>query len=267
MIKVIQLKIFLTFLILSFISLNFVSIFNPFVYATTCPDNQLSCTSGSYGVGQVFFGSGGSLASTCSTNYCAKQSVGELGVGQSNSSSYQAYSGFNTNRYPYLQFIVNPANINFGVLSSSSTATGTATFSVENYLSNGYGVYSVGNPPTSDNGSGHQLFSYTSSPVVPTPGTEQFGINLVSNSTSCGVPVNFGANPVQVPSTNFSYGEAATGYNSSCKFMYQNGAEIADSVKSSGQTDFTISYIADISNVTPAGNYTMDQSLVAVPNY
>lgn len=231
--------------------------------SAVCANSAISCSS-SYSVGQVFFGSGGSLNSTCSSSYCAKQSVGETGVGLSSGGSYQAYSGFNTNREPYLQFIVNPANINLGVLSVGSTATGTATFSVKNYLSSGYSIYTYANPPTSEGG---HIFNSYSTPTAVNPGIEEFGMNLVSNTTSCGAPINFGSNPVQVPSSQFSYGQVAVGYDQCGKYQYVNNSVIADSLKSSGETDFTISYIADISNTTPAGLYTMNESLIAVPTY
>jgi hypothetical protein len=49
--------------------------------------------------------------------------------------------------------------------------------------------------------------------------------------------------------------------------MYRDGDAIAFSPKSSGDTRYTISYIFNISNVTPAGTYTMAQSLVATSTF
>src|SRR6202012_4988866 len=103
-------------------------------------------SSPNYQVNEVFFGAGGAL-NDCSTNYCAKESLGETGVGKTSSTNYSAQAGFNTNRAPFLQFIVNGTNTNIGVLSTSSTATTTGTFSVKNYLSSGYQVVTVSNPP------------------------------------------------------------------------------------------------------------------------
>ena len=241
-------------LVLSLFSMNSVS--------ATCSQGQQSCSS-DYGVGQYFFGSGGSLDTTCSTSYCAAQTLGETGVGLIKSTTYQAYPGFEVNREPSLQITVNTAAVNMGVLSPSSTATGTATFSVESYLASGYDVISASPAPTSE---GHTLAS-SSTPSLSTPGTEQFGINLVSNTTACGAPASFGANPVQVPSSAYSYGQAASGYNTCGYFAYANGAVIADSTQSSGQTNYKISYIENISNVTPAGYYVMNQSLIAVSTF
>ncbi len=233
--------------------------------SATCVSGEQSCSS-NYAVGQIFFGSGGSLDTTCSTTYCAKQSVGEITVGNtSDGSKFQAQAGFNVDRQPSLTFIVNTASVNMGVLSTTSTTTGTATFSVKSYLSSGYSVITASQPPQN----GTYTMKALSTPTASTAGTEQFGINLVANTTggSCNAPANFGANPVQVPSSSFSYGTAASGYNSCGLFQYVPNSIIASSNESSGETDYTISYMMNISNVTPAGLYTMGQVLVAVPTF
>jgi hypothetical protein len=103
-----------------------------------CATGQQSCSS-SYSVGETFFGSGGNLNS-CSGSYCSKQSAGELAVGDTASTNYQAQAGFNTDRQPYLQMLVNTTSINLGVLNSGSTSAGTATFLVKTYLASGYVV-------------------------------------------------------------------------------------------------------------------------------
>ncbi len=226
--------------------------------SATCSQDQQTC-SASYGVGQYFFGSGGSLDTTCSTSYCAAQTLGETGIGNTKSGTYQAQAGFEVSREPSLEMTVNTANVNMGVLSTSSTATGFATFSVESYLASGYSVITDSPGPQNE--------SYTmkspSTPTASTVGTEQFGINLVANTS----PISFGANPVQIPDSNFSYGVAAVGYNTANLYQYVNGAVIADSASSSGQTNYTISYIMNISNVTPGGQYTMNQDLIAVSTF
>lgn len=239
------------------------------ISGAACTSGQQACST-SYGVGEVFFGSGGSLDTTCSTTYCAKQSVGELGVGNTKGTNYQAQAGFNVDRYPSLTFLVNTTNVNLGHLFTTSTAYATATFSVKAYLADGYVVETVGGPPAN----GSYTLNALTTPTASQTGQEQFGINLVSNSTGCTppAPANFGANPVQVPSSSYSYGVAAhnssSDYYDTCgEFMYKSGDNIASSSQSSGETDYTISYIANISSTTPAGIYVMNQSLVAIPTY
>jgi hypothetical protein len=103
-------------------------------------------------------------------------------------------------------------------------------------------------------------------PSTPTPsnlGTEPFGINLRANTS----PSHFGADPVYVPDATFSFGQVAANYNTPNVFMYANGDEIAYSNASTSATTFTISYIFNISNVTPGGTYTMDHVLVATATY
>jgi hypothetical protein len=214
--------------------------------------------SANYQVNEVFFGAGGDL-NECSTSYCAKISAGETAVGNPSSSNYQAHAGFNTDRTPYLQFIVNGGNINIGVLSTGSATTTTATFSVKNYLSSGYSVVTVSNPPQNNSYTMHAL----SSPTASSAGTEQFGMNLVANTS----PVTFGANPVQVPSSAFSYGAVASGYSTANLYQYNAGDTIAYSNSSSGETDYTISYIYNISNITPGGTYTFNDVLVATATF
>ena len=232
----------------------------------TCVQGEQACSS-KYAVGNVFFGSGGSLDSACSTNYCAKQALGETGIGITGSTNYKAQAGFNVDRTPYLQFNVTTTNVSLGDLSTISTATATATFSVEAYLASGYSVVTASSPPQY---SGHTLTALSTTPTASSVGTEQFGMNLVSNTTACGAPANFGANPAQVPSSAFSYGQVASDYDQCGKFFYSTtspGNEIAYSNESSGIMDFTISYIANINSTTPAGLYTMSQVLVATPTF
>jgi hypothetical protein len=215
-------------------------------------------SSTNYQVNEVFFGAGGAL-SNCSANYCSKQSLGETSVGNPSSTNYQAHAGFNTDRTPFLQFIVNGVNTDIGVLSTGSTTTTTATFSVKNYLSSGYQVITVSNPPKYNAYTMHNL----TSPSASVAGSEQFGINLRHNTS----PTSFGTDPVQVPSGAFSFGAAATGYNTPNQYKYVPGDTIALSNSSSGETDYTISYIYNISVITPGGTYKFDDVLVATATF
>jgi hypothetical protein len=213
--------------------------------------------SSSYQVNEVFFGTGGELHA-CSTTYCSKQAAGEATAGTTTGTAYKAQGGFNTDRTPYLQFIVNSSNTDIGVLTTGSTATATGTFSVKNYLSSGYSVITASNPPQN----GSYTMNALSSPAASTTGTEQFGMNLVANTSPA-----LGANPVQVPSGTFSFGQAASGYNTPNQYKYVAGDVIASSSQSSGQTDYTISYIFNIGTSTRGGTYTFNDVLVATATF
>ncbi|MFA5003721.1 MAG: hypothetical protein WC498_00365 [Candidatus Saccharimonadales bacterium] len=228
----------------------------PLAHAVCSPDLQ-TC-SASYGVNEAFFGTGGEL-NACSASYCSKQAAGETAVGNTTSTSYKAQAGFNTDRIPSLTFVVNTTNINLGVLTPGTTATANTSFSVKSYLSSGYIVQTVGNAPTYG---GHQLSPLTTA-TASNPAAEQFGLNLVANTS----PVAFGTNPVQIPDSTFSFGLAATGYNTANFYRYNNGDTIAQSNSSSGETDYTMSYIFNTTALTPGGTYTMSQGLVATATF
>ena len=218
-------------------------------------------SSTNYQVNEVFFGNGGEL-NACSSSYCSKQSAGEMTVGNASSAAFSTQAGFNTDREPYLAFSVTGGTTDLGVLTTGSAATATGTFAVKTYLAGGYVVKTVSDPPKNTLPNQPTLANLTT-PTASSPGTEQFGINLVANTS----PTNFGANPIQVPDGTFSFGSVASGYNTANLFKYVKGDTIAQSSRSTGETDFTISYLYNISNVTSAGEYQLNHELVATSTY
>lgn len=156
-------------------------------------------TSPNYQVDEVFIGSGGELEA-CSGQYCSQQSVGGTG-GESSSNNYGIMAGFGTPDEPTLSVIVNNDVIDLGVLSTSSTSASSTNFSVSNYLSNGYVVKVNGSAPNNVSGPKTHTLTALNAPNPSQPGTEQFGINLVSNSEP-----GIGVNPVQAPDNSFAYG-------------------------------------------------------------
>lgn len=215
-------------------------------------------TSTSYGVDEVFFGSGGVNDAT-SSQYSARASLGDFGVGNTASTLYQAYAGFTTTEEPFIEFVVNAQNVDLGIQSTSSASTGTATFTIRAWLADGYIVSNASPPP--------QYSSYTLTNMATTapssPGTEQFGINLRDNSA----PADVGADPVQIPDNTFSFGQVATGYDVPNQYRYVNGETIAYSDKSTSVTEYTITYMMNVEGKTPAGTYTMNHVLVATATY
>lgn len=246
----------------------------PAVVHAVCDPNFQSCSM-TYGVSETQFGSGSQSGACSYPNnpsglYCADMSAGDLGVGNTTNGSSghqaQAGSGSTTNRNAYLEFLVTSSSTDLGVLSVGSTKTAEAAFSVKTYLAGGYIVTTESDPPTGTAPVSHQLAT-PSTPTASTPGTEQFGMNLVNNTTGCGAPANFGADPVQKPDNTFSFGTVASGYNTCGLFKYAKGDTVAQSTKSSGETDYKASYIFNISNITPDGQYTFHQVLVATSTF
>ncbi|HSW85436.1 MAG TPA: hypothetical protein VLF79_02370 [Candidatus Saccharimonadales bacterium] len=237
-----------------------------FLFLTASNAYAAQSSSTNYKVNETQFGPGGLLNAT-SPNYKAKQSLGSTAGGRTSSANYGANAGFLTPNEPFLQMIVNPATINLGTLSSASTATGTATFSVRAYVDSGYVVLSMNKSPGNEEG---KFLNSMTSAAASSAGTEQFGINLVQNLTSCATPApaNFGANPVPIPNSTFATGQASSGYNTCGLFKYNLGDTVAQTNANGwGETDYTISYIVNINTVSYAGTYTMTQDLVAVPTY
>lgn len=215
-------------------------------------------SSATYQVDETFFGSGGELNAS-SPNYLAKQSAGELGVGSTSGTDYRAEAGFNTDRYPYLEFNVEGDNIDLGTLTPGTATTATAHFSVRSYLSSGYIVLTASEPPRNST----HLLNPLLTAAASNTSQEQFGINLVANT----LPTTFGANPGQVPDTTFGFGQAAPGYNTPNLFRYVQFSPIAFSSRSTGETDYTISYLYNVTNATPGGSYHFNHVLVAIATF
>jgi hypothetical protein len=208
-------------------------------------------TSTHYMVNETQFGSGSSLHD-CSQNYCAKTSAGDTAVGSARSDNYSAQFGANTTDEPLLEIIVEGGDHDMGVLDSDHTGTAVSTIKVRNYLTGGYTLHIAGT---------HSLNRLTT-PSTSHQGAEQFGINLANNTAP-----DIGANPVQVPDSTFAFGQVNSDYNQADLYMYDDGAAVAHSDKSSGETDYTLSLIINVSNITPGGRYTGRYSAIVVSEF
>lgn len=232
-----------------------------FVYFLPLPVAAQVPSSSSYQVKESTFSSGGNVNST-SASYRSQGAAGILAVGRGDSTSYTARPGFITPNEEYLEFAVQTASVDLGILSTSSTGSGTALFYVRSYINGSYAVYTMSQPPTSEGGA---VLDPLAAAVASAQGTEQFGINLVDNASP-----NIGANPSPDPSTTFANGEAATNYNTADQYRYGVGEIIARSGSTGpawGRTNFTVSYIANISSITEAGTYIMSHDLVVSATY
>lgn len=215
----------------------------------------ITSSSNNYQITETELG-GTSSSKSCSGQYCAKASIGDMASGKSKSSGTTATFGPVTDGEPLLEVIVNPGISNLGTLSADETATKTTTVQVRNYLSGGYMLQVTGSPPKYQD---HVL----KTPTVPTAsikGTEQFAINATTNTTP-----QVGAGVVQFPDDLTSFGKVEDDYGIANMFMYRSGDVIARSLTESGQSTYTISMIVNISNETPAGHFSGDFSAVVIP--
>lgn len=195
---------------------------------------------------------------TCSGSYCARASIGSMVAGDSQSTNASATFGPVQADKPLLEVIVTQGANDLGTLSASRTSTKTMNVKIRTYLASGYTLQIVGSPPKHSN---HTLAT-PSSPTASQKGTEQFGLNARLNTAP-----SVGADPIQVPSGDISFGIVNDNYNTANKFMYSSGDTIAHSTKATGQTDYTISMIINIANSTPAGHYASDYAAVVTPAF
>lgn len=212
-------------------------------------------TSNNYQATEMEFGSGANVNS-CSGQYCARVSIGDMTDGKEMKTESTAAFGNLMDNEPRLEMIVDPGPSSLGVLTTEHTATKETTVRVLTYLSTGYELQIIGDPPRYDN---HTLETPTT-PTASTAGIEQFAINAAVNTSP-----NIGKALVQVPSGEFSFGTLTENYSQPNLFKYTSGDVIARSLSASGRTDYTISMIVNISNNTPAGHYTGEFAAVAIP--
>jgi hypothetical protein len=225
------------------------------VYAASAVYADPPPTSAHYHIDESSIDAGGLIQSS-STNFQASSAIGDLGVGNSASANYQVEAGSKTTNDPALSFAVNTGTADFGSFTASAASTANATFSVLNYTSYGYVVQIAGNAPSN----GSHTIPAMATTGASVPGTEQFGINVVANTS----PISFGANPDH---GQFGFGSASANYGTSNQFRYVSGETIATAPKSSGVTTYTLSYIVNVTSLTPGGQYASNQTLIVTGTY
>ncbi|MGH7197055.1 MAG: hypothetical protein ACREGJ_04825 [Candidatus Saccharimonadales bacterium] len=214
-----------------------------------------SLQSPNYKFDESAIGTGGLIQSS-SANFQADSAIGGLAIGNAASANFQVEAGSKTTNDPALSFGITNANIDLGSFTSSGATVTTATFLVSNYTSYGYVVQILGDPPKNGN---HTIDAMaTTSPSQA--GIDQFGINLVANT----LPLSVGANPDNGDS---GFGEAAPNYGTSNEYRYVSGETIARAPKSSGVTNYTISYLVNVETLTPGGKFTANQTLIVTGTY
>ena len=236
------------------------------------PSVLAQSSSDNYRVEEVYFGIGGELESS-SDNYSSQSSGGALGAGSSSSDNYDAESGFLTPSEPFLEAAVMASTADLGTLDPDTTSSVAAqggacncSFYVRTYLSSEYSVITASQPPTNPYGDSLDAKGTLGVPSSDSS-VEEFGINLVDNASP-----DLGADPSNQPDDTFADGEAATDYNVPDQFKYGVGDIIARSQATPGNqavglTNYTITYIAKPSNITPAGFYQMDHEFIVVATF
>ncbi|HEV2412664.1 MAG TPA: hypothetical protein VGS28_02545 [Candidatus Saccharimonadales bacterium] len=222
----------------------------------------MAMSSANYQVIDSFVGNGGVVNGSSAHYESVTTNGSDIGGNESSGNAYQINSGAISSKDPNLSFGVSTGSISLGTLHTNSTATATAAFTVLNYTSYGYTVSLLGNPPSSGS---HTLAKISvGSANNSSAGTEQYGINLEADTSPS---ISGSAAPQQIPSSSFSNGNAVGNYAVSNEFQYNSGDTIAQATQSSGQTSYTVSYIANISSTTPSGSYSGVETFLCTATY
>ncbi|HSX47484.1 MAG TPA: hypothetical protein VLF63_01795 [Patescibacteria group bacterium] len=142
--------------------------------------------------------------------------------------------------------------IDFGQLLPSRSSQSTSQLLVATNASNGYVIQIYGTTMTSGNNIIPAIYNTASS-----PGSSQFGVNLVANS----VPL-IGSNP-QGPGT----GQPTVNYANFNHFSFNANDIIAGSPNSDNYREYTVSYLVNISKNQAPGVYDSTMTYVATPNF
>lgn len=137
-----------------------------------------------------------------------------------------------------------------GNLSPTTTLTARSQMAVGTNASGGFAITADGTPMAA----GTNVIDSPTSPMPSQPGTNQFGINLVANTTPAvgNDPEGTWANAI-----------AAPGYDQPNNYMFVPGDVVAYSSDVSLMKKFTVSYIVNSSKNLRAGVYTTTLDYIA----
>lgn len=151
---------------------------------------------------------------------------------------------------------LNAGNCSFGELSTTSVKTCSFEASAASNSPHGYSMYYLANQTLAHSQNLDTIRPIGTTSAFSNPGTEQFGFNLVANTSPA-----VGANPVG------GSGTPSANYNLPNRFaLSSSGANIATTLGPSNETTFTASFIANISTSTVAGSYEATQTWLIVAN-
>lgn len=200
----------------------------------------------------------GGLETGVSTNYKVQDTLGEALIwsATTTSTTYGAKAGFREMYADqYLSFSSSATSINLGTLSNIEATTASHTLIVDTNAANGFTVTISGNTLTSGT---NTIDAIGATAAASSAGSEQFGINLVANtSPSVGVNVS-GTSPI---------GSAASQYDTANSFAFNSGDTIASASTDINATTYTVSYVANINSNTEYGSYSTILTYAATANF
>ena len=202
------------------------------------------------------FSSGGSEESS-STNYQLSDTIGEGVIlsATTTSTGYGIKAGFRElYADQFVTFSVSASSVDFGTLSASAASTASHTMTIDTNATGGFTVTVAGSTLTSGSDT---ITEIGSTAAVSSAGSEQFGINLVANTSP-----SVGA----APSGTAPIGSAPSPYGTADNFAYSTGSTVASASQDINETTYTVSYIANIASGTESGTYTTTLTYSATAN-
>jgi hypothetical protein len=138
---------------------------------------------------------------------------------------------------PSISFSLGSNIVNLGSLSAVSAATATHTMTASSNGAGGYVVYANG--PTLSS-AGNTITALGTSATASSPGSSQFGLKVARTSGDAN------GNPNSPYDTNdYAFGNIAS-----------TATPLASASQSTSDTTYTVTYLANISGIQPAGSYT-----------
>lgn len=190
-----------------------------------------------------------------SANYSLQDTV-EQGISgsQASSTNYGDTSSFRSNPYfegqEVLTLSVGSGSVNLGELSSSAAKTGSHTLTVDSNSFYGLSVTVAGSTLTcSACGGTNTVTAIGGAAVASTPGSSQFGLNVIYSS---------GSSP---------RASASSPYSTSGQYAFQSGNEVISATGNINSTVFNVNYLANISGSETAGTYTTTITYTATANF
>lgn len=137
-----------------------------------------------------------------------------------------------------------------GDLSATDTLTAQSQMAVGTNASAGFVITANGTTMSA----GTNTIQALAAPTVSVPGSNQFGLNLVENTTP-----TVGKDP----EGDWANAVAAPNYGQSNKYMFRSGDVVASSPNVSLMKKFTVSYIVNANKDLKAGVYTTTINFIA----
>lgn len=189
-----------------------------------------------------------------SSNYSLKDTLGELGLGDSSSTNNGLKPGFRSAEFysgvSVLTFSVTPSSIELGNILTTATAAGAVSLSI---LTNSYTGVSI-----TYTGTTLTCALCTTNNAIAAIGGTAAGSNIGASQFGFNVIYDSGTAPVA---------SSITPYNSAGLYAFNSGDQVVSSTGPINQTVFNVNFIANRGGTESAGIYTTTVTYTATANF